>query len=530
MQNELYYGDNLEIIRKSIKDESVDLIYLDPPFNSNADYNVLFRSPDGKNSHAQVEAFKDTWHWGHEAENAFDDVLKSGFSNCAEMLRMFRSFLRENDMMAYLVMMTVRLIELHRVLKPTGSLYLHCDNTASHYLKIVLDTIFGAGQFRNEIVWKRSTAHSNSKRFGRNTDSIFYYTKGKKWTWNPIHTEYSEEWIARFNQIDEDGRRWRDGDLTAKGLTGSAGYTYEYKGVTSLWRCPLSTMQRLDEECRLHFTSKGGIRIKRYLDEMKGYNVQSLWDDIPPLNSQSKERLGYPTQKPLALLDRIIKASSNEGDLVLDPFCGCGTTVHAAEKLNRGWIGIDITVLSISKIERRLRNSFDAIKYQLYGTPKDMDGAYALALKDKYQFQWWAVSLIRGATPWENKKKGADGGIDGLLFFKTGKKTTEKAIISVKGGKNIDVKMIRELINIVDKEHAKMGLFITLFEPTSVMRRDAIAAGYYEYEGMKYPKIQILSINDLFNGIKPQTPLIDESMFRISERERSKINQGDLGF
>jgi site-specific DNA-methyltransferase (adenine-specific) len=267
------------------------------------------------------------------------------------------------------------------------------------------------------------------------------------------------------------------------------------------------------------FYQQGGIRIKRYLDEMKGYNVQALWDDIPPLNSQSKERLGYPTQKPLALLERVIAASSNEGDVVLDPFCGCGTTVHAAEKLGRKWMGIDVIVLSINLIEKRLNDAFPAITYELHGTPKDMDSASALAEKDKYQFQWWATSLIKGATPWQNKKKGADGGIDGMLYFKTGKRTTEKVILSVKGGKNVDVKMIRELSNIVDREGAKIGVFITLVAPTSVMASEAVKAGYYELEGVKYPKIQILTINELFEGAKPRTPVVDEGVFKKAARE-----------
>jgi adenine specific DNA methylase Mod len=535
MSNHLYYGDNLSILQEVIAPQSIDLVYLDPPFNSSADYNILFKSPEStKKSSAQVEAFKDTWHWGEEAETAYHDVLRFGNTDVSEMLRSMRIFMRENDMMAYLAMMTIRLLYLHRALKDTGSLYLHCDPTASHYLKILLDAVFGKQHFRNEITWKRSTAHSDGNRWGRNADILFYYTKSDSWTWNQVYTLYDEEWIARFSYKDADGRKWRDGDLSAKGLTGG-GYTYEYKGATSLWRVPPKTMQRLDAEGRLHFTNKGGIRLKRYLDETKGYPVQAIWDDIPPINSQSKERLGYPTQKPVALLERILAASSNEGDVVLDPFCGCGTAVHAAEKLNRRWVGIDITNLAISLIEKRLTDAFPAIQFNVHGVPKDMDGARALANKDKYQFQWWAVSLVE-AVPFGGKKKGADGGIDGLIYFsagkdsKTGKERTEKAVVSVKGGDNVSVAMIRDLGHVMEREKAPIGVFITLASPTEPMLREAVKMGWYEHEdGRRYPRLQILSIDQLFNGAKPQIPLIDRAAFKKAELE-SRSMQGKLGF
>ncbi|MDX2073327.1 MAG: DNA methyltransferase [Alphaproteobacteria bacterium] len=527
MTNHLYYGDNLHVLRnrEAFPSESVDLVYLDPPFNSNADYNMLFKSPDGKQSHAQSDAFEDTWHWTQEAEDAFDEVLKCDNSDVSEMLVAMRSFLRENDMMAYLTMMTIRLIELKRILKETGSIYLHCDPTASHYLKIIMDAIFGKENFRNEITWKRTSAHSDGKRWGRNTDTILFYTKGKKWTWNQVYEEYSDEWIARFSYKDEDGRRWRDADLSAKGLTGG-GYEYEYKGAKSLWRLPLESMKKLDEEGRLHFTNKGGIRLKRYLDEAKGYSVQALWEDISPINSQSIERMGYPTQKPVALLERIIQASSNEGDVVLDPFCGCGTTIHAAEKLRRKWIGIDITSLAIARIEDRIARAFPGITFEVHGTPKDMDGAAALALADKYQFQWWAVSLVN-AVPFGGKKKGADGGIDGIIYFKPDGKTMERAIVSVKGGQNVGVDMIKNLITTVEHEKAKIGVLLSLVEPTKPMLTEAVKAGYYETEYGKYPKIQILTIGQLFEGKKPEVPLIDSSAFKKPAIE-SRATQGKL--
>ena len=336
--NVLYYGDNLEILRKYIPDGSVDLIYLDPPFNSNATYNVLFKEPGGRSSEAQISAFEDTWQWTTEGSGrALQELASSAITPQAtkEFVSVLPNFVGQRTAMrAYLTMMAVRLVELRRVLKDTGSLYLHCDPTASHYLKLLLDTIFGANNFRNEIVWKRTSAHNDPGRYGANIDTILFYTRSDTWTWNEIYRPHGEEYIARFRHQDPDGRLWSDDNLTAKGLSGG-GYEYEYKGVKSLWRCPLETMQRLDAEGKLHFTRAGGIRLKRYLDENQGIILQALWDDIPPINSQARERLGYATQKPEALLERIIQASSNEGDIVLDPFCGCGTAIVAAQRLNR---------------------------------------------------------------------------------------------------------------------------------------------------------------------------------------------------
>ena len=524
--NQLYYGDNLAVLRESVASESVDLVYLDPPFNSNANYNVLFKSPAGVGSQAQIEAFDDTWHWSGEAEDAFDQVMRSGNTSAADLLRAMRSFLGDNDMMAYLAMMAVRLIELHRVLKPTGSLYLHCDSTASHFLKILLDGVFGALQFQNEITWKRSSAHSDGAKWGRNTDVILFYAKGPRKIWNQIFVPYSAEYIARFRSKDLDGRLWMDDNLTAKGLSGG-GYDYTYKGSTSYWRMPLSTMEKLDREDRLHFTRAGGIRLKRYLDESKGFPAQALWDDIEALNSQSQERLHYPTQKPVALLERIVSASSNPGDVILDPFCGCGTAVHAAQKLARGWLGIDITHLAISLIERRLKDAFPGIAFEVHGTPKDLDGARDLALRDKYQFQWWAVSLVE-AQPFAGKKKGADGGIDGLIYFRSGAKTTERAIVSVKGGDNVGVPMIRDLKGVMEREKAPIGVFLTLVEPTKPMQTEAASAGFYELSGRRYPRLQIITIEQALRGAKPAIPLVDTgAAFKKAARE-NETEQGKL--
>jgi len=334
-----------------------------------------------------------------------------------------------------------------------------------------------------------------------------------------VYRPYTPEYEARFRHKDPDGRRWTDGSLSAKSLTGG-GYTYTYKGIEGFWRCPMTTMQRLDAEGRLHFTRAGGIRVKRYLEEMKGLPAQALWDDILPINSQARERLGYPTQKPLALLERILQASSREDDFVLDPFCGCGTTVHAAEKLGRRWAGIDITHLAVGLIGKRLEDAFPGVRYTVHGTPRDLTGARALAAQDKYQFQWWALSLLPRAMPFGGKKKGADGGRDGIIYFRSGARTTEKIIISVKGGENVGVAMIRELAHVVEAEGAAMGLFLTLAPPTGPMETAALAAGRYDGGDVgTFPRIQIFTIGDLLEGREPHLPATQLSPFRMAERE-----------
>ena len=261
--------------------------------------------------------------------------------------------------------------------------------------------------------------------------------------------------------------------------------------------------------------------LKRYLDESKGIAMPDVIVDIETMNNVSKERLGYPTQKPVALLERILMASSNEGDVVLDPFCGCGTTIHAAQKIRRKWIGIDVTHLAISLIEKRLTDAFPGIAFEVHGTPKDLGGAQALADADKYQFQWWAVSLVN-AVPYGGKKKGADSGIDGFIYFKPDGKKTEKAIVSVKGGANVSVAMVRDLAHVVDREKAKIGVFITLAAPTKPMLTEAVKVGFFETPFGKYPKIQILTIDELFSGKKPNIPLVD-SGFKKAQTESPRV-------
>ena len=470
--NQLYYGDNLDILRTHLSDESVDLIYIDPPFNSNQAYNVIFSETDGSSSQAQIQAFEDTWRWGETTEQAYHELVVTAPHLLVETIKSFRSFLTETNLMAYLVMMALRLVELHRVLKPTGSFYLHCDPTASHYLKIILDQIFGVENFRNEMVWSYRRWPAKQKNFQKMHDIILFYSKEKQ--------------ENTFNVIYE---------------TLSAGTLKRWKGKKS----------------KVSF--EGEIRLVTQMTnvESQGRPADDVWS-IPVINSQAKERLGYPTQKPEALLERIIQASSNEGDVVLDAFCGCGTAVAVAQRLNRRWIGVDITHLAIALLKYRLADAFgDDAKYEIIGEPKDAQSARALAVQDRYQFQWWALSLIR-ARPYQGKKKGADEGVDGVIYYedvdpdKPKKTLTQKIVVQVKSGK-VSVKDIRELKSVVDSQDAVIGVFITLNRPTQPMVKEAAAAGRFQWLNVShttYPKIQIRTIDELLagHGIEyPQTPV-----------------------
>jgi site-specific DNA-methyltransferase (adenine-specific) len=538
MANHLYYGDNLTVLRDSIRDESVDLIYLDPPFNSNAGYNVLFRAPDGSGSAAQIEAFDDTWHWNDSAESAFADVLRSGNGAAAEMLRAMRGFLGENDMMAYLAMMAARLIELHRVLKPTGSLYLHCDPTASHYLKILLDAVFGGRNFRNELIWKRTDSHNDAKQgakhFGRIHDTILFFTKGEPRVFNALYKPLPESTMDKWYRNVEEGtgRRYNKADVTGPGGAAKGNPLYEWNGVTRYWRYSRERMQQLHDEGRLVYSGTGMTYQKRYLDESKGVPVSTLWDDISMLrglsdNQKESERLGYPTQKPVALLERILNVSSNPGDVVLDPFCGCGTTVHAAEKLGRQWIGIDVTHLAIGLIEKRLRDAFPSVQFTTHGVPQDIHAARDLAARGKYhEFEKWALSLI-AAQPGNFGKKGADRGLDGRLYF--GAKGTTLGIVSVKAGENVGVSMIRDLKGVIERDKAGVGVFLTLAEPTKPMIAEAASAGLHEEPGFApVPRLQIVTVEDAMHLRERavQLPARRDDAFKRAAREEPAGRQG----
>jgi DNA modification methylase len=507
--NKLFYGDNLDVLRnrEHFPDECVDLIYLDPPFNSKRDYNLLFKSPKGGQSEAQITAFMDSWHWGEQAEREYSEIIDQPNTVLAEIMVALRQFLRVNDMMAYLTMMANRLLELRRILKPDGTLFLHCDPTASHYLKIVLDGVFGKENYRNEISWLRSQPKSHTTiNFPNCRDILYRYTKTDTANFYKVYGEYDDNYIRKFYRYFEpDGRRYQLGDLTNPNKN-RPNLTYKFMGVTRVWRWTKDRMLEAQKRGLIHQETPDSIpRLKRYLEDLEGQPITDNWGDIEHLHGSSAEMLGYPTQKPLALLERIIKSGTKRGDVVLDPFCGCGTAVHAAQKLGRKWMGIDITHLAISLIEKRLKDAFkgkEKAEFTVFGTPQDLEGARDLANRerDKYQFQWWAVSLV-DAQPYRGKVKGADGGIDGIKYFHDLRSPeAKKILVSVKGGENIGVGMIRDLKGTMEREKAEFGLFITLVPPTGPMMKEAAVAGVYKSEGKTYQRLQILTIEDLLSG------------------------------
>ncbi len=532
----LFFGDNLHVMRESIADASVDLVYLDPPFNSKRDYNLLFKSPEGGESHAQITAFEDSWHWGEQAEREYGEILQSGHTRMADLISAFRGFLGENDVMAYLVMMANRLLELHRVLKPTGSLYLHCDPTASHYLKLVLDAVFGQENYRNEIIWARTNSRSTSGRWPRLHDVIFFYSKSGNMRFEKTTAIVGEVKLPHTLITGSDGNKYQTYELTAPGATkegesGKPWRTFSPAAMGRHWANNHATMDSWDELGQIHWPKGGGfprrLAAEPFVVADRAVTVGDVWTDIDRLNQTAKERLGYPTQKPLALLERILNASSNPGDVVLDPFCGCGTAVHAAQKLGRNWIGIDITHLAISLIEKRLKDAFPGLQFEVHGTPKDLEGAQDLAERDKYQFQWWACSLV-DAQPFQGKKKGADGGIDGLIYFADavgGKAATQRIVVSVKGG-GVSVAQVRDLKGVLDREKAPIGLFVTLEEPTKPMRVEAAAAGFYKGgNGKDYPRLQILTVAELLEGRKrPEFPDLSMGGYTFKKAKRERLD------
>jgi site-specific DNA-methyltransferase (adenine-specific) len=491
-KNKLYLGDNLDILRKYVADESVDLIYLDPPFNSNATYNILFQEKSGEKSAAQITAFDDTWQWGQDSEYAYRELVNESTKKLSDLIQAFRMFLGQNDMMAYLVMMAERLLELHRVLKSTGSIYLHCDPTASHYLKLLMDAIFGADKFLREIIWSMETSSgfkSQANLWIRGHDTILFYKKGTDYIFNKQFYPLDERTIKRYDKTDINGRKYK-----------------------------------------IYYDSVKEPRIV-YLDKSKGRPITDVWTDIISFQTVNRgdEYLGYPTQKPEILLERIINASSNKGDIILDPFCGCGTAIAVAEKLHRRWIGIDITHLAITLMRNRLNDAFsnELSRYEIIGQPIDLASARDLAQESehsgRYQFEWWALGLI-DARPAHDKKKGSDKGIDGYInFFDDNSGKSKTIIAQVKSG-HIGSNHIRDLIGVVEREKAQIGVYITLEEPTKPMKDEAIAAGFYEpvfFPGNYYPKIQIVTIQELLDGKKVEYPRhAPEATFKRAQRIR----------
>lgn len=501
--NLLVYGDNLRVLRDSpfFRDESVNLIYLDPPFKPNEKYNVLFRAKSGTPAAAQVRAFEDTWHWDTVAKAMYHDVMENAPREVSRTIGALETILGRSDMFAYLCMMAPRLVELHRVLRPTGSIVLHCDPAASHYLKVLMDSVFAPENFRNEIVWKRTSGHSDAGKFGRVHDVLLFYGRESNPKWNQIYQPYEEGYVKQYYRYqDPDGRRFMSGDLGAAGLSGG-GYEYGWKGVTRVWRVPYSTMERLDKEGRIFYTRNGIPRMKRYLDEAKGMPAQDVWTDIEALRSWHDEKIGYPTQKPKALLDRIIAATTDEGDVVLDPFCGCGTTVAAAQGLGRKWLGIDVSFDAIRIIRERMAKGGlkDGKDYEVWGDPESLEDAVALADEHKYQFQWWAVRRL-GAREIDYRK-GADAGIDGRLVLRAERLSDlfPEAVISVKAG-NTNVSHVRDLRGVVEREKAEIGVLVTRRKPTKKMIQEASEAGEYTDGNTWYPRIQLLTAEDIIEG------------------------------
>lgn len=443
----LFFGDNLEILRQIIPDETFDLIYLDPPFNSKRPYNLIFRE-DLRESESQIQAFEDTWHWTLETQRAFEELVIRSNERVSTLMQALERFVGHNDVLAYLTMMTTRLLELHRVLKPTGSLYLHCDPTASHYLKVVLDAIFDKRNFKNEIVWFFKTGGVSKRWWSRKHQTIFFYTKSNNYYFKPI-------------------------------------------------------------KVKSYLTHKYGFSNITIKEDEKGYYREvyerDVWD-IPALRGNQSEWLGYETQKPEELLERIIIASSKEGDWVLDPFCGCGTTVAVAERLKRNWGGIDITILAINLVKKRLELQFPKRNLQINidGIPTDLTSAKALFRRDPFQFQYWALGLVDAMPRNKNNGKGADWGIDGIMVFKDAEGKKEfyrKGIVQVKGGK-VQRSHIATLRGDMNREKAEFGVFITLEEPTRAMSQEAATAGEFEvmYNPKRYPRMQIITIRELLQG------------------------------
>ncbi len=463
--NTLWYGDNLEVMRKHIKDESVDLIYLDPPFNSKANYNILYKEPSGEKSQSQIQAFTDTWHWDAEAEKNYRYLIENPIvpQEVTQLIKALHDLLGTNDMCAYLVMMAVRLLEFHRILKNTGSIYLHCDSTASHYLKLLMDTVFKLGNFRNEIVWCYTGPSATKSGFPRKHDIILRYSKTDNFIFNvdAIRVPYDDATLSRRNYSE---------------------------------------------------TKKRGIKFKgKDIGEYTSGKIpEDWWNDIPSGGQISrKERVGYPTQKPIKLLERIILASSNEGDIVLDPFCGCGTAVDASQKLKRKWIGIDITYLSINVIINRMKQRYPDLKIDIKGMPEDLESAKFLASQNKTQFEYWALSMV-GARP-----RRPDKGVDGVRYiYDENGKETNTVIVQVKGGA-INTGMIRDFAHTITKENAYVGIFITLEETTAGMRTEASTMGFAkEPSELEYgfgteepiPRFQIITLEELMSGKQPRIP------------------------
>ena len=513
--NRLYYGDNLTIMQQ-MPLSSVDLIYLDPPFSSQKNYNLLYRTMTGKPVPEQAEAFCDTW----EMDAQKDAIARSmpvllrqhGIDDYyVEFWRLWMQALRHTQphLLAYLIYMVQRLLVMKGILRPTGSIYLHCDPTASHYIKVMMDGIFGHQNFQNEITWKRTFSHGDSRSWSRVSDYILFYTKGAKFTWNVPYDKHSDSYIkSHYKNVDETGRAYQLTSILSP--SPRPNMMYEWKGFPSPslgWRFSQERMAELDAAGRIWYpTRKDGSldtakrpRYKRYLDEQKGSVTTTIWSDIAPINSRSAERLGYPTQKPIALLDRIIQASTKPGDIIFDPFCGCGTTIYSAVKNQRGWIGCDIAILAIKLIREILAERYhlvEGVHFEVDGIPVSVEQAEELFHRDPFQFQHWAVERAGG---FPMQKKVADRGIDGRLYFDT-RDGLREMVLSVKGG-GVRPTDIRDLRGVLEREsNADLAGFISLRDASSAMRKEAGEAGTFEYRGIGYDRIQLLTVSEMLEG------------------------------
>ncbi len=563
--NLLYFGDNLKVLREHVKDESVDLVYLDPPFNSKANYNVLFKEVDGTPSSAQIHAFTDFWQWDDVTARTWHELLTDATAppDLINLLRGFEQFLGHNAMLAYLVMMAPRLVQLHRVLKPTGSIYLHCDPTASHYLKVMLDAVFGVQHFLSEVIWKRTSAHSGALRYGPVHDTVLFYSKSDRFVWNEVLHPHDPDYVKKFFRAVESGsgRRFHANVLTGAGTRhGESGMPWRGYNPTAHgrhWALPgkmlealdvrggtvQARLDALDTAGRVYWPTKEGgqPRLKYYADELKGQPAMDVWTDVPPVSGHVAERLGYPTQKPLALLERIIQSSSNEGDMVLDPFCGCGTTIVAAQKLNRRWIGIDVTYLAVNLMENRLADMFgDKAEFDVHGIPTDWASAVKLAEETdtpRKEFELWALSLVKARPKGDpGKKGGGDKGIDGVRFFVDGpKRTPRQVIVQVKSDRKPKVAYVRDLVGTVQRENAAIGALILLHPPSdrSEIPAEAASAGYYHSDIMNkdYAKVQVLTVEGLLNGTERlDMPAFaaDDLTFKKAKKAEKKTEQEKL--
>ncbi|MBM3563250.1 MAG: site-specific DNA-methyltransferase [Alphaproteobacteria bacterium] len=523
--NHLYYGDNLTIMQRMPK-HCVDLIYLDPPFNSKQNYNLIYKNMTGKPVPDQADAFCDTWDMDPQKEElakAMPVLMREhGIADYyVEFWRLWINALRHTQphLLAYLIYMVQRMLYMKSILRPTGSIYLHCDPTASHYIKVMMDGIFGHKNFQNEIIWKRTSAHNSAKRWGPVHDVILFYSYGDKYTWNKVYQAYDDDYTEAFyRHKDDSGKRYRIGDLTGAGTRqGESGEAWrginptdkgrhwapprKFPGGEHVPKTVLAALDYLDSTGRIYWPAKdGGVPgFKRYLEDMEGVQIQDIIDDISPISAHGKERLGYPTQKPVALLRRIISASTNKGDVVFDPFCGCGTTIYAAQELERKWIGCDIAILSVKIMREVLTGEkyrlTEGKNFKVDGIPVSVEQAEELFKRDPFQFEHWLVERVGGFPT----KKTGDKGIDGRMYFET-KAGLKAMVLSVKGG-NIRPTDVRDLRGVLEREHdTAMAGFLCLKEPTKAMKEEAATAGQYEYAGVKYDRLQLLTVKDILEG------------------------------